>query len=84
MVTFFLGPRVNRWVIMISRLIWDQYGESLRLLQLVDMMVAWMLTHTIHVWYIYLFTYIGHKSQANVGKYNIHGSHELRIIPFNL
>ena len=31
------------------------------------------ISHTIHVWYI--FTYIYHKNQPNVGKYTIHGCH---------
>ena len=31
-----------------------------------------MLSHSIHVWYIYLHE--NHKNQPNVGKYTIHGS----------
>ena len=30
-----------------------------------------LISHTIHVWYIYIYIY--HKHQPNVGKYTIHG-----------
>ena len=38
----------------------------------------WRLAHRIHVWYI--FTYIYHKNQLNVGKYTIHGWYGLVVL----
>ena len=35
-------------------------------------------THTIHVWYLYLYMY--HKNKPNAGKYTIHGSYGIYLV----
>ena len=44
----------------------------MRMGQVVDSDITEIITHSIHVWYIYL-QYIYHKDQPNAGKYTIHG-----------
>ena len=46
------------------------FFNALQLISLIN-------SHGIHVWYIYLYTYIYHKNQPNVNihKYTIHGSY---------
>ena len=52
-----------------------QFGRACRL-DLHGKLLSWLLdqnmSNRIHVWYIYLYIY--HKFDPNVGKYSIHGA----------